>query len=227
MPEQDSTSVALGGGTLTRSLFLFSIIYGGMVVLAGVLGNKQVALGPLAVEAGIFPFLMLVAISSAVSELHGQQTANKLVLWGFVPLVLSILLTLLVLVLPAARDMDPARLGAFETILGSSPRLMAAGIVAYGTSQFLNVTIFSRLRGRDGASGSSWLAIRGAIASALSQIVDTLLFVTIAFYGVFPIAQLLAGQMLAKVVLSIAVIPFVITGAVALGRSIDRGEFGQ
>lgn len=227
MPEQDSTSVALGGGTLTRSLFLFSIIYGGMVVLAGVLGNKQVALGPLAVEAGIFPFLMLVAISSAVSELHGQQTANKLVLWGFVPLVLSILLTLLVLVLPAARDMDPARLGAFETILGSSPRLMAAGIVAYGTSQFLNVTIFSRLRGREGASGSSWLAIRGAIASALSQIVDTLLFVTIAFYGVFPIAQLLAGQMLAKVVLSIAVIPFVITGAVALGRSIDRGEFGQ
>lgn len=227
MPEQDSTSVALGGGTLTRSLFLFSIIYGGMVVLAGVLGNKQVALGPLAVEAGIFPFLMLVAISSAVSELHGQQTANKLVLWGFVPLVLSILLTLLVLVLPAARDMDPARLGAFENILGSSPRLMAAGIVAYGTSQFLNVTIFSRLRGREGASGSSWLAIRGAIASALSQIVDTLLFVTIAFYGVFPIAQLLAGQMLAKVVLSIAVIPFVITGAVALGRSIDRGEFGQ
>ena len=220
-------SGATAAPPLTRSLFLFSIIYGGMVVLAGVLGNKQVALGPLAVEAGIFPFLMLVAISSAVSELHGQQTANKLVLWGFVPLVLSILLTLLVLVLPAARDMDPARLGAFETILGSSPRLMAAGIVAYGTSQFLNVTIFSRLRGREGASGSSWLAIRGAIASALSQIVDTLLFVTIAFYGVFPIAQLLAGQMLAKVVLSIAVIPFVITGAVALGRSIDRGEFGQ
>jgi len=33
----------------------FSIIYGGMVCIAGVLGNKQVSLGPLAVEAGIFP----------------------------------------------------------------------------------------------------------------------------------------------------------------------------
>src|SRR3546814_5883244 len=73
-------------------------------------------------------------------------------------------------------------------ILGQSPRLMAAGIVAYGTTQFLNVTIFSKLRGREGAgAGTTWLAIRGAIASALSQIVDTLLFVTIAFYGVFPI----------------------------------------
>ena len=207
---------------LSRSLFLFTIIYGGMVVLAGVLGNKQVALGPLAVEAGIFPFLILVALSSTVSELHGQSTANRLVLWGFVPLVMSILLTVLVLLLPAANDMDPARLASFETVLGSSPRLMAAGIVAYGTSQFLNVTIFSKLRGSANSTRSTSVAVRGAIASALSQIIDTLLFITISFYGVFPIAELMAGQMLAKVVLSIAVIPFVITGLVALGRSIDK-----
>ena len=225
MADQHTAATSSGTGTsgLTPSLFLFTIIYGGMVVLAGVLGNKQVALGPLAVEAGIFPFLMLVALSSAVSELAGQRVANRLVLWGFVPLVLSILLTLLVLVLPAAPEMDAARLTAFDTILGSSPRLMAAGIVAYGTSQFLNVTIFSALRGKqDGSTRTGWLAIRGAIASALSQIVDTLLFVTIAFYGVFPIGTLMAGQMLAKVVLSIAVIPFVITGLVALGRSLDK-----
>ena len=56
----DTTSTALPR-TLSPSLFLFTIIYGGMVVLAGVLGNKQVALGDwLAVEAGIFPFLLLV-----------------------------------------------------------------------------------------------------------------------------------------------------------------------
>lgn len=211
--------------SLTRSLFLYAIIYGGMVVLGGVLGNKQVALGPLAVEAGIFPFLTLVALSSAVAELHGQSTANRLVLWGFVPLIMSILLTLLVLSLPAAPAMEPARLHAFEMILGQSPRLMAAGIVAYGTSQLLNVTIFAALRGR-AATGArtTWLAVRGAIASALSQIVDTLLFVTIAFAGVFPIGQLLAGQMLAKVVLSFVAIPFVITGLVALGRQLDSGK---
>ncbi|MBL0769694.1 queuosine precursor transporter [Sphingopyxis sp. XHP0097] len=223
----DTTSAALPR-TLSPSLFLFAIVYGGMVVLAGVLGNKQVALGDwLAVEAGIFPFLMLVALSSSVSELHGQPTANRIVLWGFVPLILSILLTALVLALPASPEMQPERLASFDMILGQSPRLMAAGIVAYGTSQFLNVTIFSKLRGRtDSAGTSTWLAIRGAIASALSQIVDTLLFVTIAFYGVFPIANLMGGQMLAKVALSITVIPFVITGLVALGRSLDTRNPG-
>ncbi len=221
----DTTSTALPRA-LSPSLFLFTIIYGGMVVLAGVLGNKQVALGGgLAVEAGIFPFLILVALSSTVSELQGQSIANRLVLWGFVPLVLSIMLTSLVYFLPAAPEMDPARLASFKMILGQTPRLMAAGIVAYGTSQFLNVTIFSKLRGREG-SGTTWLAIRGAIASALSQIVDTLLFVTIAFYGVFPIANLMGGQMLAKVALSVLVIPFVITGLVAFGRSLDAKNAG-
>ncbi|HEV7233968.1 MAG TPA: queuosine precursor transporter [Sphingorhabdus sp.] len=220
MTDQTASGGALGA--IPKSLFIFSLLYGGMTVLAGVLGNKQVALGPLAVEAGIFPFLMLVALSSAVAEYFSRETANKLVLFGFIPLVSSMLFILLVLVLPAAKDMDPSRLAAFETILGQSPRLMAAGIVAYGTSQFLNVTIFSMLRGQPGESGvTRSLAVRGAIASALSQIIDTLLFITISFYGVFPIAELMAGQMLAKVVLSLLVIPFVIQALVALAKQLD------
>src|SRR4028118_904313 len=99
---------------ISRSLFIFSILYGGMVCIAGVLGAKQVALGPLAVEAGIFPFLLLVVLSSAVAELHGRETANRLVLIGFVPLLASLLLTLLVLAAPASEEMPAYRLGAFE-----------------------------------------------------------------------------------------------------------------
>jgi queuosine precursor transporter len=218
----DQTISATLKGAIPKSLFIFSLLYGGMTVLAGVLGNKQVALGPLAVEAGIFPFLMLVALSSAVAEYFSRETANKLVMFGFIPLVTSMLFIILVYALPAAKDMAPDRLAAFEMIMGQSPRLMAAGIVSYGTSQFLNVTIFSMLRGKPGEKGlTKGLAVRGAIASALSQVVDTLLFITISFYGIFPIAELMAGQMLAKVVLSLLVIPFVIKGLVALAAQLD------
>jgi len=55
----------------------------------------------------------------------------------------------------------------------------------------------------------------------LSQIVDTLIFITVAFYGVFPIAELLLGQMLAKVVLSVILVPPLIYAFVALGRRLD------
>jgi queuosine precursor transporter len=199
------------------SLFWFAIFYGGMVCIAGVLGNKQVALGPLAVEAGIFAFLMLVVTSSAVAELFGRATANKLVLVGFVPLIFSILLTLLVLNVPPSADMAPDRLEAFNMMMGSTPRIWIGGIVAYGTSQILNVTIFSKLK----REGGKLLWLRAGVASVLSQIVDTFLFISIAFYGVFPIGELLLGQMLAKVVLSIVMVPPLIYVFVALGRRLD------
>ena len=204
---------------ISPSLFAFSIFYGGMVCIAGVLGNKQVALGPLAVEAGIFAFLLLVVTSSAVAELHGPQVANRLVRIGFVPLVVSILLAVIVLAVPASPQMDPARASAFEMMMGGTPRIWAGGIVAYGISQTLNVTIFSWLKGRE---GSKLLWLRAGIASILSQIVDTLLFVSIAFLGVFPIGELLLGQMLAKVVLSAVLVPPAIYLFVNLGRRLDR-----
>ena len=203
--------------TMARSLFVFSIFYGGMVCIAGVLGNKQVALGPLAVEAGIFAFLMLVITSSAVAELFDRSTANRLVLIGFVPLIASMALILLVLALPASPSMEPERLSGFQLVLGQSPRLMLGGIIAYGISQLLNVTIFTRLRGETGRL--MWL--RAGVASILSQIVDTLLFITIAFYGVFPIGELLLGQMVAKVVLSAVMVPPLIYVFVGIGRRLD------
>lgn len=205
---------------LARSLFIFSLFYGGMVCIAGVLGNKQVALGPLAVEAGIFAFLFLVITSSAVAELFGRPTANRLVLLGFIPLIVSMLLTFLVLAMPAADDMTPERLSAFETMMGATPRIWLGGILAYGTSQLLNVTIFTALRRGEG----KLLWLRAGIASILSQIVDTLIFITVAFYGVFPIANLLLGQMLAKVVLSAIFVPPLVHAFVLLGRRLDSGR---
>ena len=52
--------------------------------------------------------------------------------------------------------------------------------------------------------------VRGAVASAISQAVDTLIFITVAFYGQFDIVPLLIGQAIAKVVLSFVFVPLII-----------------
>jgi len=210
----DTTAPAIA---IPRSLFLFALFYGGMVTLGGVLGAKQVALGPLAVEAGIFPFLTLVGISSGIAELHGKDAADRLVRYGFLPLAFAIALTLFVLNLPTDPGMyEPAK-EAFPIILGQSWRMMLAGIMAYGVSVTLNVWIFNRLRGAAGR----FLAVRGFIAAALSQVVDTLIFISVSFYGVRPIASLMAGQMLAKIVLSAVLVPLIIALVMRIGRRLD------
>jgi len=190
-------------------------------VIAGVLAFKQFAVGPIVVESGILAFLLLVVISSVVSQQHGKAAADRLVLWGFLPLAFSIGLIWIVLALPASPEMPAENLAAFETVHGQTPRIMAAGPVAYGVSLLLNVWIFNKLRGKGDGDGF-WLMARGAIASAISQAVDTLIFITLAFYGEFPIGNLLVGQAIAKVVLSFVLVPFLIAGAVALAKRLDR-----
>lgn len=202
---------------IPRSLFLFAIFYGGMVPLGGFLGAKQVAIGPLAVEAGIFPFLTLIAVSSAIAQLHGKAVADRLIRYGFVPLFIAIALAFFVLLLPTDPGMyEPAK-EAFPIIVGQSWRMMAAGILAYGVSVSLNVWLFDRLSKGDG----KFAAIRGFIAAALSQIVDTLIFITVSFYGVRPIGDLMIGQMIAKIVLSAVMVPVIIMVVVHIGRRLD------
>ena len=213
-----------------RGLLVYLMLYGGMTVLAGVLAFKQVQLPPteLAVEAGIFAFLLLVVISSTVAQLYGTDIAKRIVWWGFLPLLVSSLLMQLVLNLPASTEMVAGRtddLAAFERVHNTVWRVWAAGPAAYIVSLLLNVWIFDKLAKAGGGSGLG-LMVRGAIASALSQAVDSVIFITLAFYGLFPIANLLIGQVLAKVTLSLVLVPFLITLGVRCAQWLDRPRTG-
>jgi uncharacterized integral membrane protein (TIGR00697 family) len=207
--------------SISRSLFIFSVLYGGMVCIAGILGVKQVALGPLAVEAGIFAFLLLVVISSAIAELHGQKTATQLVRLGFIPLIVATALIRLVILLPHDAGMYPPAIDAFPIVVGQGARMMMAGLISYGISQTLNVLVFAKLAPKDGTKGR-FVWLRGMIASIVSQVVDTVLFITISFFGERDILGLMAGQMVTKVILSIVLVPPLISMFVALGRRLDR-----
>lgn len=215
--------------SVPRSLFAFSLLYGGLVVLAGVLGTKLASLGhwpvlgDLAVESGIFAFLMLVVLSSAIAELHGKDVANRLVKLGFVPLIVSmVLLTLVINVVPPApfwHDQD-----AFARLLGQGARMQFAGLVSYGISQTLNVAVFARMEGEDASLGKGGkLLFRAWVASLLSQMVDTVIFITISFAGKgMPLGQIMEGQIISKLLLSTIMVPPLIWVFVSLGRKLDR-----
>ncbi|MDE2561973.1 MAG: queuosine precursor transporter [Sphingomonadales bacterium] len=213
-----------------RSLFVFALLYGGLAVLAGVLGTKLASLGhwpllgDLAVESGIFAFLLLVVMASAVAELFGQDMANRLVRFGFVPLVVSmVLLTVVIHAVPPAPFWGDQE--AFARLLGQGARMQLAGLISYGTSQTLNVYLFSRIAGGRG----HLLMFRAWIASMLSQIVDTVLFITISFWGVtdsatgqpLPLLNIMEGQIISKLVLSTIMVPPLIWIFVRLGRRLD------
>jgi queuosine precursor transporter len=214
------------------ALFLYALIYGGMAVLAGVLGAKLAdvgtwpLIGRMTVESGIFAFLLLIVLSSTVSELYGTAVAQRLVRFGFVPLILS-----MVLIRTVIDAVPPAPVWAhqaeFALILGQGARMQFAGLCSYGLSQTLNVTVFARLAGH-GVGRVLW--VRAWIASLLSQMVDTVIFITLSFWGVagadgqpLPLGTMMGSQIIAKIVLSTILVPVLVWLAVRLGRRLDRG----
>lgn len=224
-PTVEASGATAATVNMPLGLFVFTLLYGGMTVLAGVLAFKQVQLWPtdLAVESGIFAFLLLVVVSSTLSQLYGRALAQRIVWWGFLPLLIASLLMILVLNLPASTEMLAGRaddLAAFERVHSTVWRVWAAGPAAYIVSLLLNVWIFDRLKGAN-SGGAVDLMLRGAVASALSQAVDSVIFITLAFYGLFPITDLLIGQVIAKVLLSLVLVPFLITGGVRAARWLD------
>lgn len=209
------------GLAVPRSLQLYAVLYGGLLVVAGVMGFKLIRLAlpgmaPLAVPGGVFGFLLAIVAVNATAELHGRPVAQRMVFMGFVPLLVSAGLLQLVLALPPAQGWGGQ--AAAEEVLGASVRLILAGIVAYGVSQTLDVSIFTWMRGRP---GGHMLWLRATVAALVAQTVDTLIFVTVAFYGVFALPPVIGGQLAAKAVVWVLAIPLLYL-AVWAGRVLDR-----
>jgi len=101
-----------------------------------------------------------------------------------------------------------------------------AGLISYGTSQLLNVYVFSRLAGSGIGKG---VALRAWVAGLLWQVVDTILFISISFYGTvdaatgqpMPVGQIMEGQIISKLVLSTIMVPALVVLFVRLGRKLD------
>lgn len=211
----EGSPVKTESGHIPRSLQQYAVLYGGLLVVAGVLGFKLIALGPLAVPGGVFGFLLAIVVTNATAELHGRAVAQRMVLMGFVPLLVSIALMQLVLALPPAAVFTDQAVA--EKVFGSSMRLILAGIIAYGVSQTLDVTIFTWMRGQP---GGHMLWLRATVAAFVAQTVDTLIFVTIAFFGKFPLLPVIGGQLAAKAAIWGLAVPLLYL-VVAIGRRLD------
>ena len=205
---------------IPRSLQTYAVLYGGLLVVAGVLGFKLIKLtipgfAPLAVPGGVFGFLLAIVTVNATAELHGRPVAQRMVFMGFVPLLVSLALMQLVLALPPAEGWQGQ--ATAQEVFGSSIRLMLAGMFAYGISQTLDVTIFTWMRGQP---GGHMLWLRASVAALVAQTVDTLIFVTIAFLGKFPLLPVIGGQLVAKAIIWLLAIPLLYL-VVWAGRRLD------
>jgi uncharacterized integral membrane protein (TIGR00697 family) len=201
------------------SLLLLNGIFCACLVAAAVLAAKIIHIGAVSVPAGVFAYCITYVCADVVSEIWGRRHANMMVLAGFIGLALTFLLFRLALWWPAAPFWHQE--DAFRGVLGMTPRIIVASLAAYVLSQFHDVWLYNLLKDR---MHGRRLWLRNNLATILSQLIDSVVFITIAFYGVMPVWPLIFGQWAVKVALALCDTPLVYAAVWCIRRYISVKE---
>jgi len=162
---------------LITALFVTSL------VVANVVTGKILSL-----DAGFFNFIvpgafLLYAVTflmtDLMNELYGRKEAQTLVKVGFIASVFAAIMIYLTQLLPAAPFAMEVQ-EAYEILLGTNMRFVFASMIAYYLSQTWDVWFFSKLKDRTNGR-HKWL--RNNASTMTSQLLDTVIFITIAFIG--------------------------------------------
>jgi len=161
-------------------LFIVSIIVCNIEVL------KQLSLFGLAATLGNIPYGMTFWTTDYISETKGKRESQKVVIYGFIAMLLfAVTMRYALIYKPGAEDWAQEHLSAIFSFV---PRVMIASFTAYFVAQFHDIWLFHLLR--DVFKGRH-LWLRNNVATILSQLWDTLIFCTIAFFGVFSLPVLI------------------------------------
>lgn len=160
------------------ALYIFGI------VAAQLMGAKVVPFGELfglslSISVAVFLMPLLFTITDVVVEVHGKARARSLVWTGLLVVTLLAVYTLLATSLPAAERYGQSN-EAYVAIFGTSIRFAAASIAAFLAAEIIDVLIYSRLRESMKGKGM-WL--RNNVSNFVGQLVDSTVFVVIAFYA--------------------------------------------
>jgi uncharacterized integral membrane protein (TIGR00697 family) len=190
-------------------LFMFAgILFAICLLISNILATKIILIGSWAAPAGVLIFPIAYIINDVIVEVWGYQKARLIIWSGFAVNIMAVLFFTLALVVPAApfwQNQD-----AFATILGSTPRIIAASLLAYLTGSFLNAFVMSKvkilMKGKD-------FSVRAILSTLVGEAADSFIFIIIAFAGNLPFNVLIGmifTQACIKTVYEIVILPFTI-----------------
>lgn len=176
----------------------------------------------LAASATVFSYAISFVFTDLINEIYGREKARLAVNIGFISLITGVVIFYGAIYAPAAEFWQFQ--SEFEQTLGLAGRILIGAWLAYLVSQNLDVFLFDYLKKR---TGGKHLWLRNNATRLFSQFIDTCIFMTIAFYGVFPITEAIIGQYLIKVIIALFDTPLVYLGRAMILRSLPSEEQPQ
>jgi queuosine precursor transporter len=158
-----------------------------VLLISNVASTKILVLGPFTFDGGTILFPVSYIFGDILTEVYGYARGRRVIHVGFVASLIMALVFALVGVLPPAEGWEHQ--AAYDAILGITPRIVIASLVAYFAGSFANSWIMARMKVM---TQGRWLWTRTIASTLAGQGVDTALFILIAFGGLLAPALLWA-----------------------------------
>lgn len=164
-----------------RYFDLIMALFVAVLLISNIASSKILQLGPFTFDGGTLLFPISYIFGDILTEVYGYRRSRRVIWTGFACAGLMAVVLAVVGALPPAEGWEHQE--AYEAILGTTPRIVLASLIAYFAGEFSNSYTLAKMKiwtqGR-------WLWTRTIGSTLIGEGVDTLLFVTIAFAGTLP-----------------------------------------
>jgi uncharacterized integral membrane protein (TIGR00697 family) len=187
--------------------------------------SKVVTIGGLTFGGGNLFFPISYLFGDILTEVYGYARSRRVVWAGFGALIFSAFMSWVVISLPPAEGY--AGQAAIEQVFGSTPRIVAASMIAYFIGEFTNSFVLAKMKI---LSQGKHLWMRTIGSTICGEAVDTSIFYPLAFYGIWSdelLVKVAVTNYLLKVLWEVVATPFTykIVAAIKKAESEDYYDY--
>ncbi len=163
---------------VSQLFVIVSAIFVTCLISANIIAVKVISLGPFFLPAAVVVFPLSYIFGDILTEVYGYRWARRIIWLGFLCNLIFVFFAWIGQILPPAPFWEGQT--AYKSILGYTPRLLAASFFGYFAGEFLNSFVLAKMkimtRGR-------WLWSRTISSTIIGEGMDTVIFITLAFFG--------------------------------------------
>ncbi len=194
------------------------MLFVSVLIVSNMIGGKLTTLRGWNFSAALVIFPVSYIIGDIMTEVYGYAEERRLIWIGFGCNLVAALATLLAVHLPSAvfyRDQT-----AYVTVLGQTPRLLAASLLAYLVGGFVNAWVLAKLKVR---TSGKYLWLRTITSTIVGEALDSALFNFVAFAGMYTFLDV-RGVMLTEWVMKCGFEILALPATYAAVRFLKRAE---
>jgi len=208
---------------VSNRLVIITAIFVTCLITANVIAVKVISFGPIILPAAIFVFPLSYIVGDVLTEVYGYRWTRKVIWLGFICNLIFVIFVWVGQVLPPAPFWEGQ--GAYENILGYTPRLLAASFCGYLAGEFVNSFVLAKMKI---LTQGRWLWSRTISSTIAGQGLDTSIFVTLAFIGTPSfVPVMILYHWMAKTIIEVIATPltYAIVNSLKKKEAIDTYDY--